>query len=183
MTREETNMFLDNYYDDIMDTDVTDFSRCTNKVALYNKRVQDVKRYLGIVNTFVAHHKEERKKDEDVINRWKHKMEQYYEIGKKAAEAGNGLDEIKAKRAYADISYKLALFEGGLEYHDSQLALLEKAHKKLLEDAEKLKAMESTIANEYTGTPKTVSSNQNEEIIEEKKEPKFTVFTNVVIND
>ena len=46
-------MFLDNYYDDIMDTDFTDLSICTNKVALYNKRVQDVERYMGIVMNMI----------------------------------------------------------------------------------------------------------------------------------
>lgn len=176
-------MFLDNYYDDIMNTDVTDFSRCTNKVALYNKRVQDVKRNLGVVNAFIAEHKEEREKEAAVIEEWKRKMDQYYEIGKKAIEAGNFKDEMDAKRAYSNISFQLPLLKTGLDYHDSELESLEEAHKKLLEDAEKLKAMEATIANEYTGEPKTVSTDQYEEIAEEKKEPKFSVFTNIVIND
>lgn len=176
-------MFLDNYYDDIMNTNVMDFSRCTNKIALYNKRVQDVKNYLGIVNTFVEHHKEERKKEEEVINKWEHKMKQYREVIDKAADAGNDIDEMNARRTFSDIAFKVSMLKGGLRYHDSLLDLLDEAHAKLLEDAEKLKKMESTIVNEYTGEPKTVSSSQNEEIKEEKKEPKFSAFTNVVIND
>lgn len=174
-------MFLDNYYDDIMDTDVTDFSNCKNKVALYNKRVQDVKEYLGIVNSFVAYHTEGREKEKVVVERWEKKMEQYLDVYKKAGEAGNSRDELAAGRKYAELRSKYSIIRAGLEDHEASLTLLEKAHEKLLKDAELLKEMENTIKNDYTGDPKTVSDNLDE-IQSKKKEPKFTPFTNVIIN-
>ena len=171
-------MFLDNYYDDIMKTDVTDFSNCANKIALYNKRVQDVKENFRRVNSLIAYHKEERKKEEDNIASWNVKMEQYLEISKKAAAAGNTVDELKAIETYSDISSRMWILDNSLDYHDSMLVVLEKAHAKLIKDAEALKEIEATIANEYTGEPKTVGT----ETDTEKKEPIFSVRTNVFID-
>ena len=179
-------MFLDNYYDDIMKTDVTDFSNCANKIALYNKRVQDIKENFRRVNSLVAHHKEERKKMEDVIAGWNLKKEQYLEISKKAAAAGNMAVELKAKGTYADINGRMWILDDELDYHDTMLNLLEKAHTKLIKDAEALKAIEATIANEYTGEPKTVGTQTDTENADytntEKKEPIFSVYTDVFID-
>lgn len=169
-------MFLENYYYDIMDTDVKDFKNCHNKIALYNKRVKDVKENLGRVNALIAHHEEEKKKQNELLERWNKKAEQYSEIAAKAVQANNFHDETVAIEEYSRICSRKIYIEMENEYHDSQLALLHKAHEKLIKDAKALKEMENSIRNEYEGEPKTVTVQK-----EEKKEPKFSAYTNVII--
>ena len=172
---------MENYYDEIMDADMTDFTGCTNKVALYNKRVKDVKKHLGLVNSLIAQNKEKLEKEQIKLDNWKKRGAQYKEVAKRAKEAGNLADEIEAKREYSKMCSVAPFMDAGVDYCNSQLALLEKAHAKLIKDAEILKSMEDTISNEYTGTPKTVS-NQRTEDMEEKKEPQFSVYTNMIID-
>lgn len=173
-------MFMENYYDEIMEADMTDFTGCTNKVALYNKRVKDVKEYLGLVNSLIAHNKEELEKEQAKVDTWKKRGEQYKQVAKRAKEAGNLADEIEAKREYSKMCAISPFIDSGIDYCNSQLVLLQEAHDKLIKDAEILKSMEDTISNEYTGTPKTVSDQRED--MEEKKEPKFSVYTNMIID-
>lgn len=169
-------------YKEIMNADVTDFSKCTNMVALYNKRVLDVKENLGLINSLIAQNEEEKEKEQKALDARYKKIEQYKEVAKRAYEAGNKIDELKAKEELSKMLSLLPLFEENMEYFESNFVLLERAHEKLIKDAEKLKEMESTITNQYTGTPKTVSANPDSENIEEKKEPKFSVYTNMIID-
>lgn len=169
-------------YKEIMNVDVTDFSKCTNKVALYNKRVKDVKENLGLVNSLIAQFKEEKRKHQNFLDERQKKLKQYKEVAKKAYEAGNIEDERKAKREISKMLSLQFLYDESIDYYDSHLDLLERAHEKLIKDAKKLKEMEVTISNQYTGIPKTVSGQQDSDVLEEKKEPNFSVYTTMIID-
>ena len=169
-------MFLENYYYDIMDMDVKDFKNCHNKIDLYNTRVRDVKENLSRVNAFIAHHEGEKKKQNGLLERWNKKAEQYLEIADKAVQENNFHEETVAIEEYSRICSRKIYIEMENEYHDSELALLHRAHEKLIKDVIALKEMENSIRNECEGEPKTVIAQK-----EEKKEPIFSAYTNVVI--
>ena len=169
-------MFTDKYYDQIMDVDVSDFSKCTDKLALYNKRVLDLKENLERVNSLIAYNKDELAKEQEKLDEWYKKKEKYELLAHKASKAGNLEDEALAVEVISKMMNIEPFIDSGVLYCESQLVLLEKAHKKLLKDAQILKELEDKIPKEYTGKPKTVPERR-----EEDNEPKFSVFTNTII--
>lgn len=172
-------MFTDKYYEEIMNLDVSDFSRCNDKLALYNKRVRDLKENLTRVNDLIAYNKEELAKEQKKFDEWNAKKEKYELLADRAAEAGNDEDEDAALQVLSKMYNIDQFMDIGVQYCQSQIDLLEKAHDKLIKDAHILKSLENEIPKEYIGKPKQVPEYSEKK--EEKREPKFSVFTNTII--